>query len=87
MMEGKHTVSRSDSGASKTGFEAGRPWVWLLLGGALFVAANFRWGIGVLAWVVPVPLMRYLRMSPGWRPRAALGGCSSRRGCSPWRRS
>ncbi len=45
---------------------------WLLFGAALIVAANLRWGVGVLAWIAPVPLLRYLRFAPGVRPRLAL---------------
>lgn len=32
----------------------------LILGGALLIAAEMRWGIGLLAWVAPVPLFYYL---------------------------
>jgi apolipoprotein N-acyltransferase len=49
-----------------------RAWWWLLLGAALIVLVNLRWGLAMLAWVAPLPVMRYLRLAPGWRPRAAL---------------
>jgi apolipoprotein N-acyltransferase len=51
-----------------------RPWLLLLAGAALIVLANLRWGIGVLAWIAPVPLLAYLRVTRGWRSRAALAG-------------
>lgn len=47
-------------------------WAWLLLGLALIIAANLRWGVGALAWIAPIPLLRFLRLSPGWKPRAVL---------------
>ena len=48
---------------------------WLVLGAALIVLASTRWGIGALAWVAPIPLLRYLRAAPpGWRARACLLG-------------
>jgi hypothetical protein len=40
-----------------------RPAFLLVLGCALIVAAHFRWGVGVLAWVAPVPLLRFLRLT------------------------
>jgi apolipoprotein N-acyltransferase len=49
-----------------------RPAFLLCLGVALIVAANFRWGVGMVAWIAPVPLLRYLRLTRGWRPRLAF---------------
>jgi apolipoprotein N-acyltransferase len=44
--------------------------LWLALGAALLVASQLRFGIGVLAWIPPIPLLRYLRLASG--PRAIL---------------
>jgi len=49
-----------------------RPAFLLTLGGALVVAANLRWGVGLLAWIAPVPLLRYLRITSGWRARVTF---------------
>lgn len=49
-----------------------RPWAWLLLGALLVPAAHLRLGIGVLALFAPVALLRFLRLAPGCRARAAL---------------
>ena len=49
-----------------------RPGLLLVLGGLLTAAAHLRWGIGLLAWVAPIPFLRTLRLSPGWRPRLLL---------------
>jgi len=46
----------------------------LAAGAALIVATHLRWGIGVLAWIAPVPLLAYLRQTAGWRARLALAG-------------
>ncbi len=46
-----------------------RPWLWLLLGSLLVVAANFRFGIHLLGWLAPIPWLRYLRLTRGWRSR------------------
>ena len=51
-----------------------RSWVWLAGGAALIVLANMRWGIGFLGWFAPVPLLRYLRITAGWRTRALFAG-------------
>lgn len=51
-----------------------RAFVWLLLGGALLVASQVRFGVGTLAWIAPVPLLRYLRVTEGWRSRLAVIG-------------
>jgi len=45
------------------------PSLWLLLGAVLTAAAHMRWGIGLLAWVAPIPFLRYLRITRGWRSR------------------
>jgi apolipoprotein N-acyltransferase len=50
----------------------GRPALLLSLGCALIFVANFRWGVGALAWIAPVPLLRYLRLTYGWRYRLAF---------------
>lgn len=51
-----------------------RPWTWLLLGAALLVASQVRFGVGALAWVAALPWLRYLRLTSGWRPRLAVIG-------------
>ena len=50
-----------------------RPALLLTVGCVLIFAANFRWGVGALAWVAPVPLLRYLRLTRGWRSRLLFG--------------
>jgi len=47
-------------------------WAWLALGAALIPATHLTGGVGALAWVAPVPLMRFLRLSRGWPSRLAL---------------
>jgi apolipoprotein N-acyltransferase len=47
-------------------------WAWLLLGLVLIIAANLRWGVGALAWIAPIPILRFFRLAPGWKPRAIL---------------
>lgn len=54
-----------------------RPWAWLLLGGALVVASQARFGIGLLAWIAPIPWLRYLRLRSGWRARLAVLGAAT----------
>lgn len=49
-----------------------RPILWLLIGSALVVLVHLRWGVGVLAWIAPVPLLHYLRTTSGWRSRAGF---------------
>lgn len=44
--------------------------VWLLLGAALIVLSHLRWGLGLLAWVAPIPLLHWLRHARGARDRA-----------------
>jgi apolipoprotein N-acyltransferase len=51
-----------------------RPCLWLLLGVALLASTQVRAGVGVLAWVAPVPWLRYLRLTAGWRSRRAFCG-------------
>lgn len=48
------------------------PWLWLVLGMALVAAAHLRGGIGLLAWIAPVPFLRYLRLTRGLRSRLGL---------------
>ncbi len=45
------------------------PWIWLLLGALLLVLTEVRAGVGALAWIAPVPWLRYLRLRSGWRAR------------------
>jgi apolipoprotein N-acyltransferase len=47
---------------------------WLVLGAALLAASQMRFGLGVLAWLAPVPWLRYLRITRGARSRALLAG-------------
>ncbi len=54
-----------------------RPAFLLCIGCVLIFAANFRWGVGVLAWIAPVPLLRYLRLTRGWRSRLAFAAALS----------
>jgi apolipoprotein N-acyltransferase len=49
-----------------------RPWRWLLLGGALLAATQVRAPLAVLAWVAPIPWLRYLRLTAGWPRRLAF---------------
>lgn len=58
----------------------GRPAFLLVLGCALILAANFRWGVGLAAWIAPVPLLRYLRLTCGWRSRLTFGATL----CATW---
>ncbi|MBK9752708.1 MAG: hypothetical protein IPO88_04230 [Nannocystis sp.] len=53
-----------------------RPWLWLALGALLLAASQMRFGLGVLAWVAPLPFLRYRRGSSGWRAGVALGAAS-----------
>ena len=57
-----------------------RPAFLLGLGCALIFAANFRWGVEVLAWIAPVPLLRYMRLTRGWRSRLTFGAAL----CAVW---
>jgi len=50
----------------------GSPALLLSAGAALVVMSQLRWGIGALAWLAPVPLLRYLRITRGWRARTLL---------------
>lgn len=53
-----------------------RPVLWLALGTLLLAASQLRFGIGALAWVAPIPLLRYSRTCSGWRGGLALGAAS-----------
>jgi apolipoprotein N-acyltransferase len=44
------------------------------LGMLLLILAHTRWGVGLLAWVAPVPLFAALRGHPGFRFRLAFAG-------------
>ena len=50
----------------------GRKTMYLVLGALLTVLAHLRFGVGVLAWIAPIPFLRYLRVHRGWKPRAAV---------------
>ncbi len=49
-----------------------RPWRWLLVGVALLASTQVRAGVGALAWVLPVPWLRYLRLTAGLRARVTF---------------
>lgn len=53
------------------------PWTWLVLGALLVSAANFRFGLGALAWVAPVPWLHYLRLTRGVGSRLAFVGVAA----------
>jgi hypothetical protein len=48
--------------------------LWLWAGVALIFASQVRFGIGMLAWFVPIPLLHYLRITTGRRSRLLLAG-------------
>lgn len=50
------------------------PIALLVMGALLLVASQMRFGIGVLAWVAPVPWLQYLRTTRGFRSRLAFVG-------------
>ncbi len=56
------------------------PWSWLTLWTLLIAATQLRWGLGVLAWIAPLPALRYLRTTTGWRSRGLLVAA----GCMGW---
>jgi apolipoprotein N-acyltransferase len=45
-----------------------------MLGGGLIAASQVRAGVGFLAWLAPVPWLRYLRLTAGWPSRLAFAG-------------
>lgn len=49
-----------------------QPWRWLLLGAVLLVLAQVSHVVALLAWIAPVPWLRFLRTTSGWRSRLAL---------------
>ncbi len=49
-----------------------RPAHWLLLGVVLTALSGMRWNIGLLAWVMAVPFLIYLRQARGWRDQVWL---------------
>lgn len=51
-----------------------RPWFLLLLGMSFVAVAHLRGGIGLFAWVAPVPFLRYLRLTRGVQSRLGLFG-------------
>ncbi len=50
------------------------PKALLAIGAFLLVASQMRFGVGVLAWVAPVPWLQYLRITRGWKSRLAFVG-------------
>jgi len=53
------------------------PWRWLAAGALLIALSQLRFGIGLLAWVAPVPFLRYLRQrGGGWRSWLALSAAA-----------
>ena len=48
-----------------------QPRLWLVLGMVVLMASQFRFGIGVLAWLAPVAWLRFLRLREGDGKRAA----------------
>ncbi len=44
----------------------------LLMGAFLLVASQMRFGVGILAWIAPVPWLYYLRITHGWKSRLAF---------------
>lgn len=48
------------------------PASWLALGAALLALSHFRFGIGALGWIAPIPLLRHVRVTSGWRARLAF---------------
>lgn len=50
------------------------PKALLAMGALLLVASQMRFGIGILAWVAPVPWLQYLRITAGWKSRLAFVG-------------
>jgi len=55
---------------------ARRAYALLALGFSLLVLSQTRWGLPLLAWFAPAPLLAALRARPGWRFRAAFAGLS-----------
>jgi apolipoprotein N-acyltransferase len=50
-----------------------RPFAWVLLGVVLLASTQIRAPVAALAWIAPVPWLRYLRSTTGRRSRAAFG--------------
>jgi apolipoprotein N-acyltransferase len=48
--------------------------VWLWAGVALLFASQVRLGIGMLAWIAPIPFLHYVRITTGRRSRLLLMG-------------
>ncbi len=49
-----------------------RRWLWLLLGASFLELTQVRASVGVLAWIAPLPWLRYLRITGGWRSRLSF---------------
>ncbi len=54
--------------------DSAHSWLWLMLGVALLDASQVRASVGLLAWLAPVPWLRYLRLTAGWPSRLAFAG-------------
>src|SRR5438876_49645 len=50
------------------------PALWLCVGVGLIFASQVRFGIGMLAWLAPIPLLHYLRITTERRSRLLLVG-------------
>jgi apolipoprotein N-acyltransferase len=48
------------------------PSLWLLAGALLLVLSQMRFGLGVLAWVAPIPWLHFLRVTHGRASRGAF---------------
>lgn len=46
-----------------------RHWPLLLLGSALLIASQLRFGVSLLAWLMPAAWLAWLRATTGWRSR------------------
>ncbi|MFN0250595.1 MAG: nitrilase-related carbon-nitrogen hydrolase [Kofleriaceae bacterium] len=58
------------------GFLDRHPTIWLALGTLLLAGSQLRFGVGALAWVAPIPFLRYSRSRSGWRSGVALGAAA-----------
>jgi hypothetical protein len=57
-------------------------WIWLILGTALTVGAHMRWGLGAMAWIAPIPFLRYLRLKQGWKSQLLVLAAEQNKGAS-----
>lgn len=51
-----------------------RPSTWLAAGAALLVLSQVSHAVALLAWIAPLPWLRFLRVTTGWKSRLALFG-------------